>query len=105
VLSDKEFGDIKAYLEKFLGHKISNRRIAAIGVNPLYHGQAKRLIEVGRVYADLEPGSPADQVVAIFETKLFCVCTANRGAGQGMPYMFTRDTVYDVIDAPGGDLK
>ena len=31
------------------------KKIAAIGVNPLYHGQSKRMIEVGHYYADLEP--------------------------------------------------
>ncbi|MEZ5360173.1 MAG: hypothetical protein R3F48_15255 [Candidatus Zixiibacteriota bacterium] len=96
MLDDQRYREIKEYLEKTLGHPIKDKKIAAIGVNPLYHGQSKRLIEVGYHYADLEPDSPSEQVIAIYETKLFCVVTEKRGACQGLPYFFTRDTIYDV---------
>lgn len=96
MTDEKRYQEIKEYLEKTLGHPIKEKKIAAIGVNPLYHGQSKRLIEVGHSYADLEPNAPGEQVIAIFETKLFCVVTESRGAGRGLPYFFTRDTVYDV---------
>ncbi|MCK5125689.1 MAG: hypothetical protein KAR42_05495 [candidate division Zixibacteria bacterium] len=97
MLSEKEYQRIKQYLEETLGHPIKSKRIAAIGVNPLYHGQNKRTIQVGSHYADLEPDSPSEQVIAIFETKLFCVVTEGRGNGEGLPYLFTRETVYDVM--------
>lgn len=96
MLDDREFEEVRKYLEGLTGQKISHRKIRALGVNPPYHGQPKRLIEIDRYYADLEPGAPPEQVVAIFESKSFCVCTANRGAGKGLPYFFTRDSVYQV---------
>lgn len=96
MLDDHEYQNIKNYLEDLTGKKVRGKKIRALGVNPLYHGQSKRLIEVGKYYADLEPEAPAEQVVAIFETTLFCVCTPSRGAGQGLPYFFTRESVYIV---------
>ena len=99
MLSRLELTEIKRYLEQTLGHEIMDKRIEAIGINPPYHGQSKRLIRVGTTYADLEPGAPEEQVIAIFETKLFCVVTKTRGAGTGLPYFFTRDTVFEVREA------
>lgn len=97
MIDNNRYQEIREYLEKTLGHPIKNKKIAAIGVNPLYHGQSSRMIEVGHFYADLEPDAPSEQVLAIFETKLFCVVTESRGACRGLPYFFTRDTIYDVI--------
>ena len=98
MLDDQEFEKIRKYLEDLTGQKISDKKIRALGVNPPYHGQPKRLIEVGKYYADLEPEAPSEQVIAIYESKSFCVCTPNRGAGTGLPYFFTRDTIYIVED-------
>lgn len=95
-MDDREYQRIKEYIENLTGQKISSKKIMALGVNPPYHGQPKRLIEVGKFYAELEPGAPLEEVVAIFESKSFCVCTPDRGAGRGLPYFFTRDTVYLV---------
>jgi hypothetical protein len=97
-IDEQKYREIKTYLEKTLGYPIRDKKIAALGVNSLYHGQPKRLIEVGKNYSDLEPGSPSEKVIAIFETKLFCVCTESRGCLQGLPYFFTRETVYNVIE-------
>lgn len=91
-----EYERVKKYVECLLGHRVRERKIRAVGVNPLYHRQPKRLIEVGKYYSDLEPGAPREQVLAIFETTLFCVCTPTRGAGHGVPYLFTRESVYRV---------
>ena len=99
MIDENKRTKIRDYLEKKLGHAIADRRINAIEVNPPYHGQPRRLIEVGKSYADLEPGTPEEQVIAIFETRLFVVCTQTRGGEQGLPYFFTRDTVVRVIDA------
>lgn len=90
------YNEIKAYIENLTGHRVRDKKIRAIGVNPLYHGTPKRLLEVGHYYADLEPGAPSQKIVAIFETTLFCVCTPDRGAGIGLPYFFTRESVYRV---------
>ena len=94
---DVSYSEIKTYIERMTGHRVRDKKIRAIGVNPLYHGTPKRLLEVGRYYADLEPGAPAQKIVAIFETTLFCVCTPERGAGTGLPYFFTRESVYTVV--------
>ncbi len=94
MIDDDEREKIRQYLENLTGQKVSDRKIRALGVNPPYHGQPKRLIEVGKSYADLEPGAPSEEILAIFESKSFCVCTATRGTGTGLPYFFTRDTVY-----------
>ena len=99
MISDDEREKIRRYLEGILGHKVLPRKIRAIGINPLYHGQLKRIIEVGKFFADLEPGTPAEEVIAIFETKLFCICTPGRGDGRGLPYLVTRESVFRV-DAP-----
>jgi len=98
TLDDARYDEIKRYIENLTGQKVHAKKIRAIGVNPPYHGQPKRLIEVGKTYADLEPGSPPEEIVAIYESKSFCVCTAERGALTGLPYFFTRDTVYEVIE-------
>jgi len=92
----EEYESLKRYIEKLTGHRVRDKKIRALGVNPLYHGLPKRLLEVGKYYSELEPGSPPELIVAIFETSLFCVCTPERGAGQGLPYFFTRDSVYRV---------
>ena len=84
------------YLAKLMRRPVRDKRIKAIEVNPLYHGYSRRRIEVGQYYADLEPGAPSQLVVAIFESDSFLVCTPERGCGEGVPYIFTRQEVRDV---------
>lgn len=96
MLNDDKLSNIRNYLEKLFGQKIEKKKIKSITVNPLYHGQNKRTIVIGKTYANLEPDSPPQKILAIFESKSYLVCTAERGAGQGMPYIFTRDTVLSV---------
>ncbi len=96
MLIEEELKTIRDYLEKLFGREIEKKRINSLTVNPLYHGQNKRTIEVGKTYGDLEPGAPAERVLAIFESRSFLVCTSLRGACQGLPYIFTRDTVLSV---------
>ncbi len=98
MLDENRYEEIRRYIEKLTGQPVRDKKIRAIGVNPPYHGSPKRLIEVGKIYADLEPGSPPEEILAIYESKSFCVCTAERGALKGLPYFFTRDTVYEVIE-------
>jgi len=88
--------EIKKYLEQLLGQMMKDKHVRAIGVNARYHGLPKMLIEEGKSYSDLEPEAPRELVIAIFEAAFFCVCTASRGAGEGMPYLFHRQDVYNV---------
>lgn len=98
MLDEDRDEQVRRYIEKLTGQKIADKKIRAIGVNPPYHGSLKRLIEVGKTYDDLVPGSPPEEILAIYESKSFCVCTAEHGALKGLPYFFTRDSVYEVIE-------
>jgi hypothetical protein len=87
---------IAEYLARLMRRTIHDKQITAIEVNPLYHGSPRRWIEVGRHYAELEPEAPSQLVIAIFESDSFLVCTPERGAGKGLPYIFTREEVKRV---------
>lgn len=95
-LDDNERKRIADYLTALMKRPVRAKRIKAIDVNPLHHSLPKRRIEVGRRYADLEPGAPSQLVVAIFESDSFLVCTPERGAGTGLPYIFTRQEMKSV---------
>jgi hypothetical protein len=95
-MDDTERQQIADYLAKLLNRPVRDKRIKAITVNPLHHGLPKRRIEVDQHYADLEPGAPSQEVIAIFESDSFLVCTPERGAGEGLPYIFTRQEVKGV---------
>ena len=95
-MDKNEHKRIAAYLAKLMNRPVRNKRIKSIDVNPLHHGLPRRRIEVGKHYADLEPDAPAQLVVAIFESDSFLVCTPERGAGEGLPYIFTRAEVKGV---------
>ncbi len=53
-------------------------------------------IIVGQWYENLEPESPLEKVIAIFESTVFLVCTPQRGGEKGMPYFFHRQDVQKV---------
>jgi hypothetical protein len=98
MISDEERLKIQAYLEETVLGKIRDRKIKSIRVNMSYRRQPYLIIEVGKYYSDLEDGAPNQQVVAIFESDSFLVCTRERGAGQGLPYYFIRDNVRQVTE-------
>lgn len=98
MLPDEERIGIREYLEKLLKLKIRDRKIKSIRVNPRNRWQPQMQIEVGQSYQGLEPDSPSDEIIAIFETTVFCVCSRTRGGGKGMPYIFHRDDVIEVND-------
>jgi hypothetical protein len=89
---------IRDYLETLYPGKIRKKRIRAIKVNSSYHWQPQLLIEVGKSYRELEPDAPMEEVIAIFESDSFLVCTEKRGGGQGIPYYFIREDVRLVIE-------
>ncbi len=96
MISDEERLKIQAYLEGSVLGKVRDRKIRSIRVNMSYKQQPHLIIEVGKSYSDLEPGAPDQQVIAIFESDSFLVCTRERGAGQGLPYYFIRANVREV---------
>ncbi|MFH2037525.1 MAG: hypothetical protein ABIJ45_14070, partial [Candidatus Zixiibacteriota bacterium] len=76
--------------------KIREKRIKAITVNPANHELPKMKIEVGKIAKNMEPGSPPEKVIFIFEATAFLVCTENRGLHEGLPYFFVRSDVRNV---------
>ncbi len=98
MLSVQELEDLRQKLEGGIGAKIKDKRIKAIKVNSAYHWQPPMYIEVGDYYRNLEKDSPYEQVMAIFESTLFLVCTLNRGIKNDMPYFFAREDVRQVIE-------
>jgi len=99
-LDPVERENIRLRLEGLVKDKVLTKRIQAITVNPLYHGSSKMRVEVGRMCANLEPDTPPQMVLTIFESKSFLVCTPDRGADHGLPFIFTRTEVVKVEEAP-----
>jgi len=89
---------IRQYLEKLVKEKVHDKRIHSLIVNPLYHGSSKMRVVEGQSCANLEPNTPPQKVLAIFESQSFLVCTAERGFGKGLPFIFTRTEVVRVED-------
>ena len=99
MLTNEELIALRQNLEKTLKSQIKPRTIKAIRVNSAYHWQPPMLIEVGRSVPNLEPDAPAQEILAIFESVSFMVCTATRGVGDTPPYFFAREDVRQVVYA------
>jgi len=98
MISEERREEIRAGLEKSIGVSVRKKTIKSIGVNPRQRSIPKMIIEVGKKYSGLEPGSPEEEIIAIFESTLFCVCTESRGTGGNPPYYFLREDVFSVED-------
>lgn len=96
MISEQRREEIRVDLEKSIGAAVRKKAIKAIGVNPCQRSVPKMIIEVGKKYSGLEPGSPEEEIIAIFESALFCVCTSSRGTGGNPPYYFLREDVFSV---------
>ncbi len=103
MIDDDERERIRAYLNATSKVPVKPARIRAITVNPSYRWMSMLRIEVGGRYRDFEPGAPAEEVLAIFESASFIVCTKTRGAGSGAPYYFSREDVRRVEYEPASD--
>jgi hypothetical protein len=86
------------YLESVIGGKIRRRSIRAIRVKAPVGYRSSLLIEVGKSYRNLEPDAPVEEVIAVFESDSFLVCTETRGACRGLPYYFARGDVTRVFE-------
>jgi hypothetical protein len=93
MISDEGREKIRSDLEKNIGVRISKKRIKSIEVNPRQRSIPRTIIRVGNKYGGLEPGAPEEDVLAIFESTLFCVCTSTRGIDGTPPYYFLREDV------------
>lgn len=96
MLSPGEIDQIRLDLEKRLHIKIRRWHIKALTVYPTNQQIPNMRIEVGQIYRNLEPDAPPEEVLAIFESVSFLVCTKNRGIGAGLPYFFAREDVRRV---------
>ena len=99
MLSEKQWEKQRSELEKFIGVKISRKRIKSIEVNPRERSIPRMVIEVGKKYGGLEPGAPTEEIIAIYESTLFCVCTPARGLMGTQPYYFLREDVIAVKES------
>jgi len=96
MITEESRIEILAYLNATSKTPVKATRIRAITVNPASHRLPKLRIEVGGRYAGLEEGASSEEVLAIFESVSFLVCTQSRGAGVGAPYYFGREDVRKV---------
>ncbi len=99
MLSDDERAALSARLERTLKAKIKPRVISAIYVNSASHWQPPMWVEVGKRARNLEPDSPVEEVLAIFESVSFMVCTPTRGTADTPPYFFSREDVRRIVYA------
>jgi len=98
MISDKHWEKIRSELENAMGVQFRKKKIKAIGVNPRQRSIPRMTIEVGKKYRGLEPGAPEEEIIAIYESALFCVCTPSRGIDGTPPYYFLREDVFSVED-------
>lgn len=96
MLSVDQIEELRKRLEKTLRVKIRPKTIKSIRVNPSNRFLPNMYIEVGKFCKNLEADAPVEEVVAIFDSTLFLVCTQNRGIEKGLPYFFARQDVYYV---------
>ena len=96
MLTKDELDEIRLHLEKQLNIRIRKKHIKALTVYPTHQQIPNMHIEVGKSYRNLEPGAPPDNVLAIFESVSFLVCTQKRGIEEGLPYFFAREDARKV---------
>jgi len=97
-LTRDKIDQLRSYLEEILGITVRSRLIESIDVNSAFHWQPPLHIQVGSRCGNLEKDSPSEEIVAIFESTTFLVCTPRRGAFQGLPYFFSKEDVHRVTE-------
>jgi hypothetical protein len=97
VLSTEEYEKLRRHWEEAMDIHIRDQRIRSIEINSAYQWQPKLHVEVGKYCANMWKDAPPELVVAIFESRVFLVCTPDHGAERGAPHIFTRDDVRKVI--------
>ena len=96
MISEEKRERIREAIETLIQVDVSSKKIKSIGVNSRARHLPKMTIKVGVSYTELEPGAPSEAVIAIFESKLFCVCTESRNGIDAPPYYFLREDVFAV---------
>jgi len=92
----KKIEELRRQLEKKMRIKIKPKLIRKIYVNPASHLIPPLDIEIGKIVKNLEPDAPPEEIIAIFDSTTFLVCTQSRGIDQPLPYFFAREDVLKV---------
>jgi hypothetical protein len=76
---------VKRFTEEQTGWEVSDRRVFRIDYE---HHDRQESAEVGRPFrvAEVDGDTPPECLI-ILESNSFLVCTYNRGAARGMPYL------------------
>ena len=98
MLPDIELKLLRDRLEKGMNVKIRPKKIEAIHVNSASHWQPPLYIKVGEKCANLEKDSLPENIIAIFESITFLVCTPDRGIDNNLPYFFAKEDVTQVVE-------
>ncbi len=96
TVTEKVREGIRKFAEETTGWTVSNRRIRTILVHTSRHNVGNIKIEIGKYVDSRMSDTPNEEVMAIFESNAFLVCTPNRGVLRGMPYLYGKDEVYKV---------
>ena len=94
--AEKIYAGIKDSVRKSTGYSIATRRIFRIEYR---HGGITQEAEVGK------PSSAnGEEVMAIFQSDLYLVCTPTRGVISGSPLLVEQNEVLQAVDfEPSGD--
>ncbi len=98
MLPPDELESLRQHLINTFGLKIRPKVIRAIKVNSSYHWQPPLFIEVGKKCQSLVQDGPSEEIVAIFESTAFLVCTPDHGVKGGIPHFFSRQDVRRVLE-------
>ena len=89
----------RKFAEQTMGRKVDDTDIKGLKVRDMDSATLVTEIRVGGTLpTSLRADTPGEKILAIFEaSNLFLVVTPNRGGIRGMPYLFGKDEVVEVI--------
>ena len=98
TVTDEMREGMRKFAEETLGWKVSKKKIKAIWVYPKgrYDDIGKLKIEVGKLIDSRMTDTPNENVMAIFESNAYLVCTFNRGGARGAPYLYGKEEVFEI---------
>lgn len=86
----------RRFAEDTTGWQVRDIGIKAIVARNRRYDEPVR-IEVDQEFPHLIADSPGEKVIAIFESNAYLVVTPNRGGIRGIPYLFGKHEVLQVI--------
>ncbi len=94
TMTDEMQEGIRKFVEETMGRTLGKKKIKAFYVRTRKAGNIK--IEIGKYLDRRESDTSNEEVIAIFESDAFFVCTPNRGAFRGHPYIFGTEEVLQI---------